>query len=53
MGRNCGWLTAATASEYRKLMEEMSFVPELGLSSEQVAQLQPILADRAAVQHHR
>jgi len=34
MGRNCGWLTAATAAEYRKLMEEMSFVPELGLSSE-------------------
>lgn len=34
MGRNCGWLTAATASEYRKLMQEMSFVPELGLSSE-------------------
>jgi len=34
MGRNCGWLTAATANEYRKLMEEMSFVPELGLSSE-------------------
>jgi diphosphate-dependent phosphofructokinase len=34
MGRNCGWLTAATAAEYRNLMCEMSFVPELGLSSE-------------------
>ena len=34
MGRNCGWLTAATAGEYRKLMKEMNFVPELGLSSE-------------------
>jgi pyrophosphate--fructose-6-phosphate 1-phosphotransferase len=34
MGRNCGWLTAATALEYRKLTQEMNFVPELGLSSE-------------------
>jgi pyrophosphate--fructose-6-phosphate 1-phosphotransferase len=34
MGRNCGWLTAATAAEYRKLMQEMHFVPELGLSCE-------------------
>ncbi len=34
MGRNCGWLTAATAAEYSKLMSEMSFLPELGLSSE-------------------
>jgi pyrophosphate--fructose-6-phosphate 1-phosphotransferase len=32
MGRNCGWLTAATALEYRKLIGEMNFVPELGLS---------------------
>jgi pyrophosphate--fructose-6-phosphate 1-phosphotransferase len=32
MGRNCGWLTAATAAEYHKLIEEMNFVPELGLS---------------------
>ena len=32
MGRNCGWLTAATAVEYHKLIEEMNFVPELGLS---------------------
>ena len=34
MGRNCGWLTAATAAAYRKLLSEMSFVPEVGLSSE-------------------
>jgi diphosphate-dependent phosphofructokinase len=34
MGRNCGWLTAATAEQYRELMAEMSFLPELGLSSE-------------------
>lgn len=32
MGRNCGWLTAATAVEYHKLIAEMNFVPELGLS---------------------
>jgi pyrophosphate--fructose-6-phosphate 1-phosphotransferase len=32
MGRNCGWLTAATADAYRKLTAEMNFVPELGLS---------------------
>jgi pyrophosphate--fructose-6-phosphate 1-phosphotransferase len=29
MGRNCGWLTAATAWEYRKLLKEMDFVPEI------------------------
>ncbi len=34
MGRNCGWLTAATAVEYRKLVARMNFVPELGLSYE-------------------
>lgn len=34
MGRNCGWLTAATAVEYRKLVARMAFVPELGLSCE-------------------
>ena len=34
MGRNCGWLTAATAAEYRKLIAEMNFVPELGLSQQ-------------------
>jgi pyrophosphate--fructose-6-phosphate 1-phosphotransferase len=34
MGRNCGWLTAATALEYRKLVKQMAFVPEIGLSRE-------------------
>ncbi len=34
MGRNCGWLTAATAFEYRKMMGAMSFLPDLGLSEE-------------------
>jgi pyrophosphate--fructose-6-phosphate 1-phosphotransferase len=34
MGRNCGWLTAATALEYRKLVAQMNFVPGLGLSCE-------------------
>ncbi|MBE19873.1 MAG: pyrophosphate--fructose-6-phosphate 1-phosphotransferase [Gammaproteobacteria bacterium] len=29
MGRNCGWLTAATAYEYRKLLKEKEFVSEL------------------------
>jgi pyrophosphate--fructose-6-phosphate 1-phosphotransferase len=32
MGRNCGWLTAATASEYRKLLGRAEWLPELGLS---------------------
>ena len=32
MGRNCGWLTAATAVEYRKLLDKMEFLPEIGLS---------------------
>ncbi|MCC9601850.1 pyrophosphate--fructose-6-phosphate 1-phosphotransferase [Stieleria sp. JC731] len=34
MGRNCGWLTAATAVEYRKRLDQMSFLPEAGLSRE-------------------
>lgn len=34
MGRNCGWLTAATAHEYRKLLDRAEFLPELGLSRE-------------------
>ncbi len=34
MGRNCGWLTAATAVAYRKLLDGMEFVPEIGLSRE-------------------
>jgi pyrophosphate--fructose-6-phosphate 1-phosphotransferase len=34
MGRNCGWLTAATAQEYRKLLDQSAWLPELGLSRE-------------------
>jgi pyrophosphate--fructose-6-phosphate 1-phosphotransferase len=32
MGRNCGWLTAATARVYRDMLENDDFLPELGLS---------------------
>ncbi|MEX2607901.1 MAG: pyrophosphate--fructose-6-phosphate 1-phosphotransferase [Kiritimatiellia bacterium] len=32
MGRNCGWLTAATAVDYRKLLDQLDFIPEIGLS---------------------
>ncbi|MBK9951532.1 MAG: pyrophosphate--fructose-6-phosphate 1-phosphotransferase [Candidatus Competibacteraceae bacterium] len=31
MGRNCGWLTAATALEYRKLLDRSEWLPALGL----------------------
>ena len=34
MGRNCGWLTAATAIEYRKLLNGLHFLPEFGLTRE-------------------
>ena len=32
MGRSCGWLTAATAVEYRKLLDREEVVPAHGLS---------------------
>ena len=32
MGRHCGWLTAATALEYRKRLNSLHFMPEIGLS---------------------
>ena len=32
MGRNCGWLTAATALEYRKLLDREEWVPGIGLA---------------------
>jgi diphosphate-dependent phosphofructokinase len=32
MGRNCGWLTAATAREYQRRVAETPVVPGLGLS---------------------
>ncbi len=34
MGRNCGWLTAATALEYMDLIDNEEFVPEIGLEKE-------------------
>ncbi|MFP4352686.1 MAG: pyrophosphate--fructose-6-phosphate 1-phosphotransferase [Puniceicoccaceae bacterium] len=34
MGRNCGWLTAATARQYRHLLDRREWVPGLGLSRE-------------------
>jgi pyrophosphate--fructose-6-phosphate 1-phosphotransferase len=32
MGRNCGWLTAATALAYRKRLETVKFLSEIGLT---------------------
>jgi diphosphate-dependent phosphofructokinase len=32
MGRNCGWLTAATAVKYRERLDSLRFVPDMGLS---------------------
>lgn len=34
MGRHCGWLTAATAAEYRKWLDTQDWLPEIGLSRE-------------------
>lgn len=34
MGRNCGWLTAATAFEYRKKLDKKAFLPDIRLSKE-------------------
>ncbi len=34
MGRNCGWLTAATAQSYRKLLDEKQWLPEFGAPRE-------------------
>ncbi|MDR0481988.1 MAG: pyrophosphate--fructose-6-phosphate 1-phosphotransferase, partial [Cellulomonadaceae bacterium] len=36
MGRHCGWLTAATAQAYRKLLDTKEFAPALGLTRERV-----------------
>ncbi len=37
MGRNCGWLTAATARAYReRLLGRLDFVPGLGLAPERL-----------------
>jgi pyrophosphate--fructose-6-phosphate 1-phosphotransferase len=32
MGRHCGWLTAATAVAYRELLDQMQWLPELGVA---------------------
>ena len=32
MGRNCGWLTVATALKYREFLSKMTFVSELGVT---------------------
>ena len=34
MGRNCGWLTAATAMEYRRRLGERKFIPSLLITKE-------------------
>ncbi len=34
MGRNCGWLTAATAQHYQKSLHSQAWLPEIGLSME-------------------
>ncbi|QDV27584.1 pyrophosphate--fructose-6-phosphate 1-phosphotransferase [Aureliella helgolandensis] len=34
MGRNCGWLTAATAVAYRNRLDHLNFLPAMGLSRE-------------------
>ena len=34
MGRNCGWLTSATAKEYRRKIEKKRFLPSILISPE-------------------
>lgn len=34
MGRNCGWLTAYTAYEYRKRLDKKAFLPDILLAKE-------------------
>jgi pyrophosphate--fructose-6-phosphate 1-phosphotransferase len=34
MGRNCGWLTAATAKAYRDWLDTRTWLPEIGLTRE-------------------
>ena len=34
MGRDCGWLTAATAREYRAQLDQKCWLPEMGLNRE-------------------
>jgi diphosphate-dependent phosphofructokinase len=37
MGRNCGWLTAATAADYQQRLQSTAVVPGLGLTREHLA----------------
>jgi len=37
MGRNCGWLTAATAAEYQKSLAKQAWVPGLGVTKARYA----------------
>ena len=37
MGRNCGWLTAATAAEYLQRLDSTPVVPGLGLTRERLS----------------
>ncbi len=37
MGRNCGWLTAATAREYQRRLDTTAFLPGLGLARERLS----------------
>lgn len=32
MGRNCGWLTGYTAKVYHEMLQELDFLPQIGLS---------------------
>ena len=34
MGRNCGWLTAATAAAYHQFLDGLHYLPEFGLTRE-------------------
>ena len=37
MGRNCGWLTAATARSYQDSVDRMELLPAIGLSKERLS----------------
>ena len=34
MGRHCGWPTATTAYEYRKRLQNLNFIPKIGITRE-------------------
>merc|ERR1712060_907575 len=36
MGRDCGWLTAATAKKYRERLSKRQLLPAIGLSKERL-----------------